>query len=67
MDAAIFYPVGIGKHIVCIDADLPAAAINSLSGRTPNPQGNAQGKENTAVTHRPQKERTKLKPTTKPK
>ena len=25
----IFYPVGIGKHIVCIDADLPAAALQT--------------------------------------
>lgn len=29
MDAAVFYPVGIGKHIVCIDAGLPAAAIQT--------------------------------------
>lgn len=26
MNAEIFYPAGIGKHIVCIDADLSAAA-----------------------------------------
>lgn len=29
MDEAIFYPVGIGKHIVCIDADLPDSAIQT--------------------------------------
>ena len=29
MIESIFYPVGIGKHIVCIDAGLPAAAIQN--------------------------------------
>lgn len=29
MIESIFYPSGIGKHIVCIDADLPAAAIQT--------------------------------------
>lgn len=29
MIASIFYPVGIGKHIVCIDASLSAAAIQT--------------------------------------
>ncbi len=29
MIASIFYPVGIGKHIVCIDAGLSAAAIQT--------------------------------------
>ncbi len=30
MNAEIFYPVGIGKHIVCIDASLSAAAIQTV-------------------------------------
>lgn len=29
MDEEIFYPVGIGKHIVCIYAGLTAAAIQT--------------------------------------
>lgn len=29
MNAEIFYPVGIGKHIVCIDAGLLAAVIQT--------------------------------------
>lgn len=29
MDAEIFYPVGIGKHIVCIYDDPAAAAIQT--------------------------------------
>lgn len=29
MIVPIFYPVGIGKHIVCIDASLSAAAIQT--------------------------------------
>ena len=29
MIAMIFYPVGIGKHIVCIDADISAAVIQT--------------------------------------
>lgn len=29
MNAIKFYPVGIGKHIVCIDADLTTAAIQT--------------------------------------
>ncbi len=32
-----FYPVGIGKHIVCIYAGLRPPHTNSLSGQAPNP------------------------------
>lgn len=38
MNAEIFYPAGIGKHIVCIDADLPAVAIQTAVGANPEPQ-----------------------------
>ena len=78
MDAEIFYPVGIGKHIVCIDAGQSAAGIQTACrGANSEPQGECTGKQNTAdehrrcelsaVIHRPQKERAKLKPTTKQK
>ncbi len=33
-----FYPVGIGKHIVCIYAVLTAAAYKQLVGASPEPQ-----------------------------
>lgn len=49
MDAALIlkcYPVGIGKHIVCIDADAAAVLQTACRGepRTPNnaPTGNKQ-------------------------
>ncbi len=53
MYAEIFYPVGIGKHIVCIDADLPAAAIQTAcrgEPRTPKEtrRGNKTQRMNTA-------------------
>ena len=38
MIASIFYLVGIGKHIVCIDVDLPAAAYKQLVGGEPRTQ-----------------------------
>lgn len=38
MIASIFYPVGIGKHIVCIDAVLTVAAYKQLVGASPEPQ-----------------------------
>jgi len=44
MIASIFYPVGIGKHIVCIDAYLPAAAHKQLVGVNPEPQRKRTGK-----------------------
>ena len=44
MDAAIFYPVGIGKHIVCIDAD-QAAAHKQLVGVNPEPQRKHTGEK----------------------
>lgn len=37
MDAKLFYPVGIGKHIVCIDADIAATAHKQLVGGNPEP------------------------------
>ena len=33
-----FYPVGIGKHIVCIYAVLTAAAYKQLVGASPEPR-----------------------------
>ena len=46
MDAAIFYPVGIGKHIVCIDADLSAAAIQTVCrGEPRTPKETHRGKK----------------------
>lgn len=78
MNAAIFYPVGIGKHIVCIDADLSVAAIQTACrGEPRTPKKTSLGKkiqriehrwcELSAVIYRPQKERVQLKPTIKQK
>ncbi len=39
-----FYPVGIGKHIVCIDAGLPAAAIQTACrGEPRTPKKTSRG------------------------
>lgn len=58
MIAMIFYPVGIGKHIVCIDAD-QSAPYKQLVEANPKPH----------ILQRcdPQKERSKLKTTIKQK
>lgn len=41
MDAKIFYPVGIGKHIVCIYADRKRPpSYKQLVGANPEPQLN---------------------------
>lgn len=53
MDAEIFYPVGIGKHIVCIDADPSVAVIQTAcrgEPRTPKKthRGNKIQRMNTA-------------------
>lgn len=43
MAAGENYPLGIGKHIVCIDAGPSAAAIQTLVGANPEPpKGNGK-------------------------
>ena len=77
MNAEIFYPYGIGKHIVCIYAELMAAAIQTAcrgEPRTPylfftKRKGTLKrNKINTSkMSNILQKERTKLNLTTKQK
>lgn len=38
MIESIFYPIGIGKHIVCIYVDLTAGAQQTACGANPEPQ-----------------------------
>lgn len=46
MIESIFYPIGIGKHIVCIDADLPATAIQTACrGEPRTPKESHRGKK----------------------
>ena len=43
MIASIFYPVGIGKHIVCIYADLMAAVQTACRGEPRTPKRTNKG------------------------
>ncbi len=45
MIAMIFYPVGIGKHIVCIDAGLSAALQTACRGEPRTPKEMHRGKK----------------------
>ena len=74
MDTAECYPEGIGKHIVCIDVGGPSP-YKQLVGATPEPHTFALRKEKVCkrteivseMSNILQKERIKLKPTTKQK